>query len=165
MGVTIRKKFGLGGSQEPVTSPKGGRPREVIDLEQLKRLAMLHCTQREIAAYFGIDRVTLTRRLQEKAYRDAYNHGISLGNINLRRMQYAAAQRGSNAMLIWLGKQMLGQKNRVEHVQAEEVEGTDETRAVLLDFTPAMAEQFEAIDGEFEELTDEAAAEAEQSRP
>jgi hypothetical protein len=34
--------------------------------------------------------------------------------MSLRRMQWEKAQTGNTTMLIWLGKQMLGQKDRLE---------------------------------------------------
>ena len=34
--------------------------------------------------------------------------------MSLRRMQFEKAQTGNTTMLIWLGKQMLGQKDKIE---------------------------------------------------
>ena len=36
------------------------------------------------------------------------------GRATLRRLQWQRANGGSDTMLIWLGKQMLGQKDKVE---------------------------------------------------
>lgn len=40
---------------------------------------------------------------------------------SLRRLQWKKASEGNVAMLIWLGKQILGQKERVEETIREEV--------------------------------------------
>ena len=40
--------------------------------------------------------------------------GRDQGKTSLRRMQWEKAQSGNTTMLIWLGKQMLGQKDKLE---------------------------------------------------
>lgn len=81
----------------------------VIDLKELEKLAALHCTQEEAAGWFGIARETLSRKLQQKRYREAWDRGKLRGLVSLRRKQF---QKNSDTMLIWLGKQYLGQRDR-----------------------------------------------------
>jgi hypothetical protein len=81
----------------------------VIDLEELEKLAALHCTQEEAAGWFGIARETLSRKLRQKRYREAWDRGKLRGLVSLRRKQF---QKNSDTMLIWLGKQYLGQRDR-----------------------------------------------------
>jgi hypothetical protein len=81
----------------------------VIDLEELEKLAALHCTQEEAAGWFGIARETLSRKLRQKRYREAWDRGKLRGLVSLRRKQF---QKNTDAMLIWLGKQYLGQRDR-----------------------------------------------------
>ena len=40
--------------------------------------------------------------------------GKDKGRMSLRRLQFEKAQTGNTTMLIWLGKQMLGQKDKIE---------------------------------------------------
>ena len=40
--------------------------------------------------------------------------------MSIRRMQYGSAEKGSVAMMIWLGKQYLGQKEKVEYDDSSE---------------------------------------------
>lgn len=40
---------------------------------------------------------------------------------SLRRMQWSKAKEGNVTMMIWLGKQVLGQKDRVEETLRSEV--------------------------------------------
>jgi len=82
-----------------------------IDLDDLKKLAAMQCTQEEAAAWFGIARETLNRKLRQAKYRDAWHDGQANGRISIRRKQF---QRGTDTMLIWLGKQYLGQRDRPE---------------------------------------------------
>lgn len=44
--------------------------------------------------------------------REAWDQGRHEGKSSLRRLQWKAAQKGNSAMLVWLGKQMLGQKDK-----------------------------------------------------
>jgi hypothetical protein len=41
-----------------------------------------------------------------------HKKGMETGRASLRRLQYAAAQAGNPTMLIWLGKQVLGQRDK-----------------------------------------------------
>ena len=96
------------------TTNKGGRPRKKIDKEEFEKLCALQCTKEEICAWFD-----LTDKTLERWCKDTYTVGFSevfgtkrgLGKISLRRSQWQVAQKGSVAMLIWLGKQYLGQKD------------------------------------------------------
>ena len=44
----------------------------------------------------------------------AIKRGREHGKQSLKRMQFKAAEEGNAALLIWLGKQYLGQKDKVE---------------------------------------------------
>jgi AraC-like DNA-binding protein len=86
---------------------KVGRPKLNIDPEQVTRLARLHCTMDEMASFFGCHRDTLHNNFSAEI-----DKGRAEGNISLRRKQWQmAVEKGNVVMLIWLGKQMLGQVN------------------------------------------------------
>ena len=88
---------------------KLGRPKLDIDGEQVTRLARLHCTMQEMADFFGCHRETLRENFSSQI-----DKGRSEGNISLRRKQWQmAVEKGNVVMLIWLGKQMLGQRNEI----------------------------------------------------
>jgi hypothetical protein len=88
---------------------KVGRPKVDIDPEQVVRLARLHCTMQEMASFFGCHRDTLHNNFSAEI-----DKGRSEGNISLRRKQWQmAVEKGNVVMLIWLGKQMLGQRNEI----------------------------------------------------
>ena len=88
---------------------KVGRPKLDIDPEQVTRLARLHCTMLEMASFFGCHIDTLRDNFSNEI-----DKGRSEGNISLRRKQWQmAVEKGNVVMLIWLGKQMLGQRNEI----------------------------------------------------
>jgi len=87
------------------------QPKAVIPLQTLENLAMIHCTIEEAAAVLGYCRRTLDRALTKKEYREVWERGQHKGKASLRRLQWKAAQGGNTSMLIWLGKQMLGQRD------------------------------------------------------
>lgn len=80
------------------------RPKEQIGAEQVTKLAALGATHQEIAHFFGVDRSTITKRFSPEIAK-----GRAEVRFKLRRWQLEAAERGNTAMLIWLGKNMLGQ--------------------------------------------------------
>ena len=94
-----------------------GRPKANIDREQVKKLASLHCTVDEIADIVGCGRATIYRD-----YKEELDQGRAEGRKILRTMQFKSAQKGSAAMLIWLGKQILGQKDQQEIAVVDEEE-------------------------------------------
>jgi len=95
-------------------APKKGRPVKKVDVEQVRALARLGCTYDEIADVLGMARSTFGKKLKQKEVREAYERGLSEGDVSIRRAQYDAAMSGKSAMLIWLGKNRLNQTDRVE---------------------------------------------------
>lgn len=88
-----------------------GRPKIDIDSIQVEKLAELGCKNTEIADYFGCSPQTIEDRFQPQLTK-----GRSAVRMSLRRWQLESAKRGNVAMLIWLGKQMLGQQDKTELV-------------------------------------------------
>ena len=80
------------------------RQKLKIDKEKVEQLASFGCTTSEIASFFGCDEGTIRKRFSENLTK-----GKEKGKIRLRQMQWKAADKGNVTMLIWLGKQILGQ--------------------------------------------------------
>lgn len=90
-----------------------GRPKVNIDKEQFEKLCGLQCTEEEIADFFKCSIDTVLRWCKDTynmTFADAYKKHSSAGKISLRRNQFALSKK-SATMAIWLGKQMLGQKD------------------------------------------------------
>ncbi len=87
------------------------RPRKPAQLtpDQIEALASIGCTDTEIALLAGISEATLQRRF------DAYlKRGRGSLKTRLRKAQIDKALAGDTTMLIWLGKVMLGQREKTE---------------------------------------------------
>lgn len=85
-------------------------PRK-INADELGTLASLQCTQAELAAFFCVSTQAVEAALRKPEFRAAYDNGRHNGLISLRRAQFQKALEGNSTMLIWLGKQLLGQKD------------------------------------------------------
>jgi len=93
-----------------------GRPKADIKPEQVAALARIGCTQEEIAAVLKCTPRTLRNRFKEEI-----RSGMDEMRASIRRWQYMKAKDGNVAMLIWLGKQYLGQKERMEETHKAEI--------------------------------------------
>lgn len=85
------------------------RPKLKIDPKLVQDLAALGCKTNEIAVTLGCSTDTLEKRFSAELAKGRENLRISL-----RRWQLESAKKGNVAMLIWLGKQMLGQTEKIE---------------------------------------------------
>ncbi len=92
--------------------------KKQIDYKILDNLCLIQCTGEECASILGIDYDTLNNRLKEdtgSGFSDYYAQKSAGGKVSLRRKQYQkAVEEGNPTMLIWLGKQWLGQKDGIE---------------------------------------------------
>jgi hypothetical protein len=88
-----------------------GRKPVQIDLVELEKLCSLHCTDEDIAAFFGVSVRTIETRRKKLEFKEAMNRGRAKGSISLRRSQMKLVEQGSAPMAIWLGKQWLHQRD------------------------------------------------------
>src|SRR5882724_217564 len=86
-----------------------------IDEAELEKLAMLHCSTEEVAAWFGVTTQAIERRRKTGNFDKIMRRGQAKGKISLRRTQMRLAEQGNPALAIWLGKQLLGQVDQVSH--------------------------------------------------
>ena len=97
---------------------KGGRPKKTIDYDKLKKMCSIHCTGEECASLLDMDYDTLNNALVEDGhggFSDFFKKHSAGGKMSLRRKQFEkAVTEGNVPMLIWLGKQYLGQKDLIE---------------------------------------------------
>ena len=86
-----------------------GRPKKDIDLDILGNLASIGCTQEEIGGVMGISARTLQRN-----YAEIIEVNKNKGKASLRKKMWQTALRGNPNMQIFLSKNVLGMKDRVE---------------------------------------------------
>lgn len=93
-------------------------------LATIQELAAEGATQEEISSAVGCCRQTLAKAEDARA---AYDAGLNDMKLSLRHFQFLQAKSGNTTMLIWLGKQYLGQReqpvnadNRISDDMAED---------------------------------------------
>lgn len=97
---------------------RGPQPIQ-INWDEFDKLVSFQCTQEEIAAFFGISVDTLDRALQrdrDVKLAEVWDKKKALGRVRLRKAQFAIAEGmgpGAATMAIWLGKQILGQTDKI----------------------------------------------------
>lgn len=108
-------------------SKKVGRPLIAINWAEFDKLCNIHCTLVEISEWFDCSENTIERAvLREKkmSFGDYYKKKSGRGKISLRRRMFEIAQGGNVTMLIWLSKNLLGFRDRVEEIPAPAVKET-----------------------------------------
>lgn len=93
-------------------SPRDWTP----DQPSLRKLAALQVTDAEVAAFFNVSKATFIRaKKKHKWIEEVLEAGRNEGKLSLRRAQWRKAVTGGHpTMLIWMGKQHLGQVDKVE---------------------------------------------------
>ena len=133
----------------PLVAPVG-RPPVPIDWDIVRRAAMLHCTPSEIAALMGLSEISL---IQRKEFPSVYKLGWERGKMSLRREQFRRAMNpslpGSTSILMFLGKQILGQRDywtgELTGKDGGPLEIADKTRPDFTKLTFEEVKQLEAI--------------------
>lgn len=155
---TIRKKIEAltheSGRAEPML-PDDAPEMDLVDREGNSRFwevaigyFRVGCTILEAAACLGVDVATLAKRC-------VLHNGISLvqfrencmamGRAKLRSQQYEKAEMGDSQMLIWLGKQELGQVE-TSRIQKMETQIKDMDDEELLELAKEAAKSLGGVD-------------------
>jgi len=95
----------------------GGRPRKKLDTTIADVFGRFRATHETMAAYFECGVRTIEREMAKKEKSEfwrAYEKGRSDFKMRLSEAQAQTALAGNPALLIWLGKQHLGQKDKQE---------------------------------------------------
>ena len=96
----------------------GGRPKIQIDKKTFEGLCFIQATKEEICAVFNVNEKTLTRWCKDTyqcGFYDILKVKSAGGKSSLRRAQWKSAQKGNVVMQIWLGKNWLDQRDKVEN--------------------------------------------------
>lgn len=79
------------------------RPTKPVDVGALRKLAAMHCTNKEIASFFDVSPETIERRFAPELAKARQN-----GKTKIRDGLWKLADKGNLGALIWLSKQHLG---------------------------------------------------------
>lgn len=84
-----------------------GENKRVICPKDVEVLAQTYATYADLAEYYGV---------KEQTFRDHFRENVIKGRahtkMSLRQWQLASAKSGNVTMLIWLGKNILGQADQ-----------------------------------------------------
>ena len=116
-----------------------GRPKKKIDYDLVGKLAAIQCTEIEIAGILDISERTLQR---DAEFCRIYALKKDSGKASLRRMQWKKAEEGNATLLIWLGKQYLGQRDKQE---MEHSGGTSLDITTKPDYSKLSTEELKAL--------------------
>jgi hypothetical protein len=126
--------------------PKGAsKPLKEKDFNKLLNMVRIQCTMEECCSVLEMSDTTLNRRLKEMNYNnfeDLYKRHNDEGRMSLRRMQWQAAEKGNSTMLVWLGKQYLGQQDKHEVLS---------TQRHVIDLTRISGDQLKQLEQVFEQ--------------
>ena len=141
-----------------------------VDVEELKKLCSIGCTQKEVEAVTGFQQKMIDKHLREylgMTWGEFFRENAEGFKMSLRRMQYKSAMGDKDEegnkynivpsvpMQIWLGKQFLGQKDKHEQVIEDKTNIPQFQWADAIDVT----EQKQLEDGEEEEQDETDSAE------
>ena len=107
-----------------------------IDWEKVDRLLRSGCTGVQVASRLGVHADTLYRACERErgaAFAAYSQQKREDGETLILEKQMDAAMKGDKTMLIWLGKQRLGQKEKHDHTTNDkDITSLDDARVALL---------------------------------
>ena len=104
------------------------RPRKEIDKRDFESLCALQCTKEEICGFFDVSDKTLEnwcKRTYSEGFSEVFKKKRGKGKISLRRTQFRLAEKNAN-MAIFLGKNYLGQTDKIETTDTEALKKLDD---------------------------------------
>lgn len=103
-------------------NPKMGRPKIDIDVDQFEKLCNIQCTKEEIAGWFNCSEDTIEnfcKKVYKTSFSVVFKSHSGKGKVSLRRNQFKLSETNVT-MAIFLGKQYLGQSDKIETVNTFE---------------------------------------------
>ena len=94
-----------------------GRPEKHFDWKVLDAILQFKASKRDCAELINISEDTIERRIKKKfqlTFSEYRDRKMAQPRHSIARRQYEIAMAGNATMLIWLGKQWLGQTEKQE---------------------------------------------------
>lgn len=109
--------------KDPATKKPAGRKKTEINWEKVNTMLKAGCEGTAIAMAIGISADTLYRHVKDRYNADFGPYALlkkNEGREMLRMKQWEVAMKGDRTMLVWLGKNLLDQKDRSEIAVTQE---------------------------------------------
>ena len=121
-----------------------GRKMIKINWEEVRKMCEIQCTQKELCAVLGICEDTLQRackREQHMTWTEFFNIHRQGGRTSLRRAQWQkAVEKQDSTMLIFLGKNFLGQADKIDNTTTVNAE-----QHINVDFSKLTKEELQEM--------------------
>ena len=89
-------------------SPGASQEGAAIDLVKLEKLCMLHCTDQEIASYFGVTRERIAQERRSPQFAEVMERGQAKGKIAIRRGKCGCWKKAAAPWAFYLGGRFSG---------------------------------------------------------
>ena len=96
-------------TKDTIKTQSIGRPKKELDKDIIAKLSQIGCTQEEIGSVVGISARQLQRR-----YADLVAENKNKGKAILRKKMWEKALKGNEKLLIWLSKNELNMRDKIE---------------------------------------------------
>ena len=99
--------------------------QDKINQKQFEMLCEMQCTYEEICAFFNCCYETMEKWVKShyngRTFSEVFKEKRQAGHVSLRRAQWRMAENNVT-MSIWLGKQYLGQVDKIESENVEKIQ-------------------------------------------
>jgi AraC-like DNA-binding protein len=110
-----------------------GRPKKELDWKVLDSILQFGATLIDCSEMCGMSDDSIQRKIRDEhgcTFTEYRNRKMSRMRVRLLQKQYESAMAGNTALLIWLGKQHLGQTDKAEDKITHETNGSLEIKIV-----------------------------------
>lgn len=124
-----------------------GRPPKEVDWSLFENLCGIQCTQSEICSVLKISHDVLITKIKAHygdSFANIYKRYSEHGKSSLRRRQYKLSEKNA-AMAIWLGKNWLGQSDKIDERTIDSLTNAIKSIAKFAESRPASEEVFEPV--------------------
>ena len=97
-----------------------------VSSEVVRRFGCIGLSNEEMAQVLGANLADIRKQMEtnpatgsQTPFSLAYHRGLAALKSSVRRKQIQMAMRGNYTMLIWIGKQLLGQREQMVSIQSE----------------------------------------------
>ena len=125
---------GLWDEARPPESDAHGVEKRPLTAQALEALMWAQCSDDETAGYFNMDVGEFKAAIaSDEVLARSYKLGPLGGKAALKRAQFEKAMAGDGSMQTWVGKQVLGQSDKVDNtvIVKEDIDDEDLARRLL----------------------------------